>query len=272
MSNWRKIAPAMWSHPRDPQIYGDLELDAGPLLGFIEDVRSSNGAHVTVTHVVGRAVAHALAAHPELNCTLARGRFVQRESVDISFVVALEGGRDLSSVKVRNADRKTAAEIAVELADRAGRVRTGTDAQFGRTKRTIERTPPRLLRFGLRAADWLTGDLRLDLRRFGLPRDAFGSAMVTSVGMFGVQRAYAPLSPYYRVPFIVLVSEVAERPVVVEGTVTARPTLVLTATMDHRYLDGAHAARLANAVREYLADPAAHEPHPVPSTAVQAQS
>jgi pyruvate/2-oxoglutarate dehydrogenase complex dihydrolipoamide acyltransferase (E2) component len=242
------------------------------LLGFIEDVRSSNGAHVTVTHVVGRAVAHALAAHPELNCTLARGRFVQRESVDISFVVALEGGRDLSSVKVRNADRKTAAEIAVELADRAGRVRTGTDAQFGRTKRTIERTPPRLLRFGLRAADWLTGDLRLDLRRFGLPRDAFGSAMVTSVGMFGVQRAYAPLSPYYRVPFIVLVSEVAERPVVVEGTVTARPTLVLTATMDHRYLDGAHAARLANAVREYLADPAAHEPHPVPSTAVQAQS
>jgi pyruvate/2-oxoglutarate dehydrogenase complex dihydrolipoamide acyltransferase (E2) component len=209
--------------------------------------------------------------HPELNCTLARGRFVPRESVDISFVVAVDDGRDLSSVKVRNADKKSAREIAEELAERAARVRTGTDAEFGRTKRTIERTPPRLLRFGLRAADWLTGDLRLDLRRFGLPRDAFGSAMVTSVGMFGVQRAYAPLSPYYRVPFIVLVSEVAERPVVVDGTVTARSTLVLTATMDHRYLDGAHAARLAKAVREYLADPAAHEPSPIPSTAIEAQ-
>ena len=271
MSNWRKIAPAMWSHPRDPQIYGDLELDAAPLLEFIEDTRSSSGAHVTVTHVVGRAVAHALGSHPELNCTLARGRFVPRDAVDISFVVAVEGGRDLSSVKVRNADEKSVGEIAKELAERAARVRTGTDADFGRTKRTIERTPPRLLRFGLRAADWLTGDLRLDLRRFGLPRDAFGSAMVTSVGMFGVQRAYAPLSPYYRVPFIVLVSEVAERPVVVDGTVTARPTLVLTATMDHRYLDGAHAARLANAVREYLADPAAHEPASIPPKAPEAQ-
>src|SRR6187200_1270269 len=104
MSNWRKIAPAMWSHPRDPQIYGDLELDATPVLGFIEDVRSSSGAHVTVTHVVGRAVAQALALHPELNCTLSRGRFKPRETVDISFIVAVGDGRDLSSVKVRNAD------------------------------------------------------------------------------------------------------------------------------------------------------------------------
>jgi pyruvate/2-oxoglutarate dehydrogenase complex dihydrolipoamide acyltransferase (E2) component len=230
------------------------------VLEFIEGVRSSSGSHVTVTHVVGRAVAYALAAHPELNCTLARRRFVQRETVDISFVVAVEGGRDLSSVKVRNADRKSVSEVAVELAERAARVRTGTDAEFGRMKRTIEVTPPLLLRLGLSLADWVTGDLRVDLRRFGLPRDAFGSAMVTSVGMFGVQRAYAPLSPFYRVPFIVLVSEITDRPVVVDGTVVARPTLALTATMDHRYLDGAHAARLANAVREYLAEPAAHEP------------
>jgi pyruvate/2-oxoglutarate dehydrogenase complex dihydrolipoamide acyltransferase (E2) component len=270
MSSWRKIAPAIWSDPRDPQIYGELELDATLVLGFIEDVRASSGAHVTVTHVVGRAVAHALALHPELNCTPARRRFVPRETVDISFVVAVDGGRDLSSVKVRNTDRKSVAEVAAELAERAARVRSGADAEFGRMKRTIERTPPLLLRLGLGFADWVTGDLRIDLRRFGLPRDAFGSAMVTSVGMFGVQRAYAPLSPFYRIPFIVLVSEIAERPVVVAGKVAARPTLSLTATMDHRYLDGAHAARLANAVREYLADPATHEPRPVEARTLEA--
>ena len=26
---WRKIAAATWGHPDDPQIYGDLEVDAG---------------------------------------------------------------------------------------------------------------------------------------------------------------------------------------------------------------------------------------------------
>jgi pyruvate dehydrogenase E2 component (dihydrolipoamide acetyltransferase) len=264
MSGWRKIAPAIWSHPRDPQIYGELDVDASAILAFIEEARANGGPRVTVTHLVGRAIAHTLAEHPELNVALARNRFVPRETVDVSFVVAVNDGRDLSSVKIRNADRKSVFEIAEELSQRAGRVRSGQDAEFGRMKRTIDRTPPGLLRLGLKIADRLTGDWRLDLRRWGLPRDPFGSAMVTSVGMFGVQRAYAPLSPYYRVPFIALVTEVAERPVVVDGQVTARPMLGIAATMDHRYLDGAHAARLAHTVRAYLADPGAHEPQAVP--------
>jgi pyruvate/2-oxoglutarate dehydrogenase complex dihydrolipoamide acyltransferase (E2) component len=272
VSGWRKIAPAIWSHPRDPQIYGELDVDATALLKFIEETRADGGPRVTVTHLVGRAIAHTLAEHPELNCALARNRFVPRETVDISFVVAVAGGRDLSSVKIRNADRKSVFEVAEELSQRANRVRTGQDAEFGRMKGTIERTPPGLLRLGLRVADKLTGDWRLDLRRWGLPRDPFGSAMVTSVGMFGVQRAYAPLSPYYRVPFIALVTEVAEQPVVVDGQVTARPMLAIAATMDHRYLDGAHAARLAHAVRDYLADPGAHEARPVEQPAKEVPS
>jgi pyruvate dehydrogenase E2 component (dihydrolipoamide acetyltransferase) len=83
--------------------------------------------------------------------------------------------------------------------------------------------------------------------------------MVTSVGMFGVQKAYGPLAPLYRIPVLALVSEVTEKPVVREGEIVARPILTVTATMDHRYLDGAHAVRLARSVRAYLEDPSAFE-------------
>ncbi len=262
MSGWRKLAPAIWKSPRDPQIYGELELGAEPLLAYIDEIRATTGVRVTVTHLVGRAVAHALAEHPSLNVALARGRFLPRDSVDVFFVVAVDGGRDLSGVKVRSADRKSAVEVAEELATRAARIRTGEDAAFGRTKGIIEATPRRLLGPALRAADLLTGALRLDLRRSGFPRDPFGSAMVTSVGMFGVQRAYAPLSPYYRIPFLVLVSEVTEKPVAVDGQVVAAPVLTLSVTMDHRYLDGGHAAALARSVRAYLSAPASYEPDP----------
>ncbi len=112
----------------------------------------------------------------------------------------------------------------------------------------------------LRLSAWLTVDLGLDLPRLGLRRHTFGSAMVSSVGMFGINRAYAPLSPYYRVPLLVLVGEVQSRPVAVEGEVVVRPMLTLSATLDHRYLDGFHAARLARAIEAYCADPAAFEP------------
>jgi pyruvate dehydrogenase E2 component (dihydrolipoamide acetyltransferase) len=259
-TGWRKVASAIWAGPYDPQIYGDIELDARALLAFIEQVRAETGTHVTVTHVVGKAIAHALALYPELNTYRSRGRFLPHESVDIFFVVAVADGRDLSGVKVREADRKSVAEIAAELASRAARIRSGADLDFGRTKRLIDGMPTPLLRLGLRLADRLTGDMNLDLKRYGLPRQAFGSAMVSSVAMFGVQKAYGPLAPLYRIPILVLVSEVADKPVVVDGEIVARPILTITATMDHRYLDGSHAAKLARTIRAYLEDPSVFEP------------
>ncbi len=230
-------------------------------MSFIETVRDSTGVHVTVTHLVGRAVAVALAEHPDLNVRLDRGRFVLRDSVDVFFVVAVEGGRDLSGVKVEYADRKSAVEIAEELSRRAARIRSGSDVEFGKGKQMLDSTPLPLLRIALGLAAWLTGDKNVDLRRFGLPRQVFGSAMVSSVAMFGVRHAYGPLSPFYRVPLLALVSEVESKPVVAEGgEIVARPLLTVTATIDHRYYDGSHAARLAHGVRAHLEDPEAFEP------------
>jgi pyruvate/2-oxoglutarate dehydrogenase complex dihydrolipoamide acyltransferase (E2) component len=260
---WRKVASATWRGPLDPQIYGDLEIDATELLAFVEDARAATDAHLTVTHLVGRAVAHGLAENPDVNVRKQGSHFVPREDVSIFFVVAVDGGKDLSGVKVRQADQKSAVEIARELSERAARVRTGEDASFGRSKTILARTPEPVLRPVLRLATWLTGDRGVDLRRLGLRAEPFGSALVTSVGMFGVQHAYAPLSPFYRVPFLALVSEVAPKPVVRNGEVVALPMLTVSATMDHRYLDGAHAARLARSVRGYLEDPRAFEP-PLP--------
>ncbi|HXV57525.1 MAG TPA: 2-oxo acid dehydrogenase subunit E2 [Gaiellaceae bacterium] len=257
---WRKIAVSTWKGPLDPQIYGDLEVDATGLLAFLEEARAASGVRVTVTHLVGRALAHALGENPELNVRKRGGRFVPRDDVSIFFVVAVAGGKDLSGVKVREADRKSAVEIAQELTERAGRIRTGEDSDFGGSKSLLGRTPVPVLRPALRLLTWLTSDVGLEARRFGLRESPFGSALVTSVGMFGVQHAYAPLSPLYRVPFLALVSEVVPKPAVRDGEVVALPTLTVSATMDHRYLDGAHAARLASSVRGYLDDPRAFEP------------
>jgi pyruvate dehydrogenase E2 component (dihydrolipoamide acetyltransferase) len=49
---------------------------------------------------------------------------------------------------------------------------------------------------------------------------------------------------------------------VVAGRVVARPILAHTATFDHRYCDGLQAARFAEAVRDYLANPRAFEAPP----------
>lgn len=260
LHGWRKLAGSTWGQPTDPQFFGELELDAAALLDYIDRVRRATGVHITITHLVGKAVAHGLAKVPELRTRLARGREHQRESVDVFFIVSAEDGSELTGVKVCQADVKSLAEIGREVNERLSAIRQGSDPEFGRSKALFTLLPPRILRYTLRAAAWLSSDLNLDLTRLGMPRQAFGGAMITSIGMWGVSRAYSPLAPYYRVPLLVLVGAVRPQPVAVEGSVVVRPVLTLTATFDHRYTDGFHAARLAHAIKDYCADPAAFEP------------
>jgi len=239
----------------DPQFFGDMQLDAEPLLTYIENARRAGGEHVTMTHLVGRAVAHGLAAVPDIRVRIAHGRLHERESVDVFFIVATRGGRELTGVKVADADHKTATAIAAELNRRYSAIEAGKGDDLDRGKALLASLPPRLVGAALSISAWLTSDLNLDLPRLGMPRQAFGGAMVTSVGMWGIDHAYSPLAHYYRVPVLVLVGAVRKLPVVIDDAVVVRPMMTITATFDHRYVDGYHAAKFGDAIRSYCADP-----------------
>ena len=259
LRGWRRIAGAMWQAPNDPQIYGMLEIDATELRRFLDGCRAL-GHRVTATHLVGRAVALALRDVPELNVRL-RGAYAEpRTSADVFFIAAVEGGTDLSGVKIKEVDRKSVVEVATELAERAGRAKAGRDPDLAKSKKAMDALPFPLLRVALRVSAWLAGDLDKSIRALGLARAPFASAMVTSVGMFGIPIGFAPISWMYKVPFLVLVGAIAEKPVAIDGRVEVRSILPITATIDHRYVDGFHIARAMKAFRAYLESPATFEP------------
>jgi pyruvate/2-oxoglutarate dehydrogenase complex dihydrolipoamide acyltransferase (E2) component len=259
VTGWRRIAGALWRAPSDPQIFGALELEAAGVRAFIDRARDA-GHRVTPTHLVGRAVGHALASVPEINVQIRGGRIIPRDSIEVFFITAVAAGHDLSGIKVSEIDRKPAIEVARELADRSGRLKSGSDPEFARTKRVMDRLPPRLLRVALRLGALVTEDLRREIPMLGLRRFPFGSAMVSSVGMLGLPQGFAPLAWMYDVPVLVLVGEITEKPVAVGGVVEVREILPITATIDHRYADGWHISKLMKAFREYLAAPERFEP------------
>lgn len=261
VSTFRRLALAAWRSPADPTIHGSLAIDATAALAYLE--RARGDVKVTLTHLVGRAVAKVLAEHPELNVLIRWGRFYQRDDVDIFFQVALQADAelaavDLSGVVVRNADRKSVNEIAAEFAARVARVREDRDPELAGLRRRLGRVPPLLLRPLQSVLDLLQYGLNLKLP--GLPRDAFGSAMVTNIGMFGMRWAYAPLFPPSHCPIVVVIGEVHSQPRVVTDEhgheqLAIRPVLPLHASMDHRVLDGVQAARLACRIEHLLLHP-----------------
>jgi pyruvate/2-oxoglutarate dehydrogenase complex dihydrolipoamide acyltransferase (E2) component len=259
LTGWRKIANALWDAPNDPQIYGMLELDATPVLEFVEQARGQ-GHRLTATHLVGRAVARALVAVPDLNVRLVGDRAIPRDSIDVFFITAVDRGRDLTGVKISDADRKSALDFAKELGERGALAKAGNDADLARVKHTMETLPKPLLRIALRFGAWMAGTHARSVAPLGLAASPFGSAMVSSVGMLGLPMGFSPLAWMYTVPLLVCVGEISDKPVVVAGRVEARPVLPVTATIDHRYVDGAHLSHALRAFREYLATPSAFEP------------
>jgi pyruvate dehydrogenase E2 component (dihydrolipoamide acetyltransferase) len=265
LRGWRRIAAAIWRPPPpDPVMVGDFDLHAAAALEYLEAVRASTGERVSMTHLVGRAIAHALAAHPDLNRVLSGDRMVPRGSVDVAFIVAYDEGRQHAGVTITGADRKTVAEICRELDREAAALRSPGGGP-GRAVSIADHLPLWLIRGVLRVLVWLAVDRRVDLTRFGLPAyglrpGGFGSALVSSVGMLGIDRAQPGITPLARVPIAVLVGRITDRPVVVDGEVVAGPVATISAAVDHRHYDGSHVGRLLGDFRAYLEDPAAFDP------------
>lgn len=256
-STFRKMAASMWRHPRDPTIYGAVDVDATAMLALLERERkAAPELRPTVSHLVTAALARSIAAHPEVNAKVRfGGQLVERDEVVITMQVAAEGGRDLGVVRLRQADQLPLRAISAAVREQAEKVRTkDASHEMAKGRSMLSRTPWWLMRGVLGVADLLTNELELDLPAQGLLRDSFGSAMVTNVGVFGVDTAFAPFTPVARCPILVLVTQVRPRPWVVEDRVEPRPVLRLCATFDHRVIDGAHAGKLSATMRRWLED------------------
>ena len=256
LRGWRRVATQAWRPPQDPSVYAHLDIPMRSALAYVERLREQTGVRITVTHLVARGVALALRQYPQLNGIVARGRIMLRDTVDIFLQVAIEGGTELSGIKIARADEKSVLEIAREMEARVERLRARRDRQVERTKSLLDRIPLPLLGPVMRSIAYLVYDLDLDLTRLGVVKDEFGSAMVTNVGMFGLAQAYAPLVPFSRTPLVVLVGEVQEKPVAEAGRVVVRPMMTLGVTFDHRFMDGWHGGAMAQLFRAFLEDPA----------------
>jgi len=260
-SSFRRIAASAWPMANDPTIYGGMEVRAEKLLAWLETEGERVGTRLSVTHAAARALAIILGRHPDLNGVVRRGGIYLRDSVDLLLQVAIPaedgslGKTDLSAVVLRGVDGKDIGTIATELRDRAHKVRNGQDKDFKKTKGMLDVVPAFLLRPLLRFIDFLQFGLNLDLSWAGMAKDAFGSAMVTSVGMFGIKRGYAPIFPLAHIPILLMVCALEEKPIVENGELAIGTVLNLTASFDHRMVDGFHAGKISAEIRELLENP-----------------
>jgi pyruvate/2-oxoglutarate dehydrogenase complex dihydrolipoamide acyltransferase (E2) component len=261
LSSFRLISIGTWKTTYDPSVYGSMKINIEEALRYRDAFREKTGRRLTLTHMMAKAVAGVLEKMPDANAIIRRNRIYLRKDIGVFFQVALEdekGEIDLSGMTVHQADKKTMVEIFDEFKTQVEKVRSRKDEQLESTRGLFKKIPYRLLNFFLNTIGYLSYELNLDMTWAGIPKDPFGSVMVTNVGSLGLEAAYVPLVPYSRVPLLIAMGAVSREPVIDGDDIRIGQVLRLYATFDHRVLDGSHAATMSKTLRLWLEDPFNH--------------
>jgi pyruvate/2-oxoglutarate dehydrogenase complex dihydrolipoamide acyltransferase (E2) component len=262
VSSFRKIAIGTWRNAYDPSVYGTMELRMDAAMKYIAEFRQKTGKKLTVSHMMAKAAAMVLKECPDANAILRWNRVYLRKVIGVFFQVVMtdEGADkvDLSGATLYDVEKMSLHEIYDEFNAKVEAVRARKDPALEKTRKTFLGIPYFALNFVLRMISFLSYTLNLDLKRFGIPKDPFGSIMITNIGSLGLDTAYVPLVPYSRVPILIATGAVKDVPVVEEGKIVPGKVMRVNATFDHRFIDGFHASVMSRVLRQWLEHPYQH--------------
>ena len=229
---------------------------------YIAAFREKTGKKLTVSHMMAKAAAMVLKECPDANAILRWNRVYLRKRIGVFFQVVMtdEGASkvDLSGATLYDVEGKSLVEIFDEFQGKVESVRARKDPALEKTRNTFLGIPYFALGTVLRLISFLSYTLNLDLRRFGIPNDPFGSIMITNIGSLGLDTAYVPLVPYSRVPILIATGAVKDVPVVADGKLVPAKVMRVNATFDHRFIDGFHASVMSRVLKQWIEHPFEH--------------
>ncbi len=252
---WRVTAAAIYTAPSDSRVYGSLDIDVTEAKRFM-DAKRESGVKITMVHLTTAVLARAVAFDvPELNCFIRRGSVVGRKRLNVMVPVMLDSQSGVSSVLVNDAHARPVSDLADDIREQAQMSRSGKESKASQNKYVLNKIPWPFRRAVFKFIKWLTVDLGVEMRSLGLSSDSFGSFIVSDIGSFGLTSGMAALFPAAKIPAVIIMGKMEEKPVVRDGEVVIRTILPLTGTFDHRIVDGMQIGKLGRAIHRNFKKP-----------------
>lgn len=239
------VGGIMFENHGDNKVAMISEIDMSECISLRESIGSQTGQKPSYTAFVARAVAQTLKTHPYANRIPLEIPFFKRiiQLDEINITVAVE--RDTPGCEqatyagtIARTDERNLSEITAEL-KRIANVEGEHGERWRLFNTIVTRFPGALARFILRFPR-LWPSLWLQHRG--------GAVMISSPAKYGVDM----LVGNWPWPIGFSFGLVKERPIVIDGTLAIRPTMMLIMSFDRRIMAGAPAARFFNAVAQAL--------------------
>jgi len=199
-----------------PHYYLRREVELDSLLKLRSEVNSflaKKGKKVSINDFIILAVAKALELIPQANTVWAAGNVLQLKSCDVAVAVSIDDG--LITPVIKDANKKSLAEIATEMKDLAERAR----------QRKLQPT------------EYIGGTIT-----------------VSNLGMFGIENFDAIINPPHA-SILAVGTGRKKPVVGPSDKIEIKTLMSLTLSVDHRIIDGALGAQLLGTIVDLLENP-----------------
>ncbi len=236
-------------------VYFDSYVDATQLQRYLEQVNER--FEVRLTHLLVAALNLGLHGEPKMNRFVMGRRMYQRRGRWISFSVKKvkkDHKAKLAALKLEMHEEESFKDLAERINAFIHRERAGKKTSQDKEMDLLSTLPRPIFAVAVQIAFIL--DYYNLLPGWFIKADGmYTSIFLANMGSLGMSAGYHHLYEWGNAPIFVMVGELEDRPVVVDGEVVVRPSLHLRWSYDERIDDGMSAARGYSGVIEVLEHP-----------------
>jgi len=123
----KKSFIGMWSHPSDPQIYGTMKLNLNKVTEFLRQYSMKVEDKIGFTVFLVKLMGKIFEKYSQINGHVIFGRFIPKNSVDVSLMEGLEGGLETEMITVKGCEKLSLEEISKKIKEKEQALKDKTD-------------------------------------------------------------------------------------------------------------------------------------------------
>lgn len=236
-------------------VYFDASVNAERLLEYVETARAR--FHCDITHLAVGAATTGLADAHKMNRFINGRRLYQRKGIFVTFSMKrkkLDRDAKLAVVKLRAEEGETFADLCKRINEQIGIERSDAKTYTDKELSLLLMLPRPFLNWAVAFFRWL--DYHNMLPGSFIENDGMYTSMfIANLGSLRMAPGYHHLYEWGNCPLFMMVGNIEERPMVVDGKVEVQKILPIRFSFDERIDDGLNARFGIDLMMKILEDP-----------------
>jgi len=245
----QKIWMTAFDESGDPTLYASIEIDLTNVDNFISEYNQMHPeTKLTYSHFGLMSIARSL-RECKLASKISFDAYSLDRHVDLGLIVDVEGA-NVTALVMNHCDSKSLPDIASFINKKIKMAKTHKIKQINFQNKIMGFFPSYISKMVMQIGLFMLSDVGIKLYPLTPKQSPRLNAAVSNVSAYKIHDAYSALTAITKLEIIAVMGSPVVRPLVVDGKIQPRKTMIIDLTIDARYINVQQCAILAPRIKE----------------------